>query len=75
MSLTQQQHQQIYLELDKEVQKLRRQWVKVDNQAIAIGYDRAGTAEAELLVAKAAMLCAAFKAARNAANEYFANYL
>jgi len=74
MALTQQQHQQIYLELDKEVQKLRRQWVKVDNQAIAVGYN-GGTAESELLCSKAAMLCAAYKAARNVANDYFANYL
>lgn len=74
MTLTKQQHQEIYLELDKEAQKLRRQWVKADNAAIAVGY-AGGTVQSALICSKADMFLAAYKAAREVATAYFNTYV
>lgn len=75
MTLTKQQHQEIYLELDKEVEKLRKQYLKASKAETATAYALVGTVESELRCQKAALLHGAYKAALEHAVTYFNTYV
>lgn len=73
--LTREQHKQVYEELMKNVDKLRRAWRKADKDYDLLGYEKSGSLEATLRAALAAQAAGVYIAARDNAVEYFNTYI